>query len=50
MLNNAGHNQIGDNNKPHAQQNDRANHTDVITEAKAKKKKKRGKKGKKMNA
>ena len=50
MLNNAGHNQTGDNNKPHAQQSDRANHPDVIIEAKAKKKKKRGKKGKKMNA
>jgi len=50
MLNNAGHNQTGDNNKPHAQQSDRADHPDVTIEAKAKKKRKRGKKGKKLNA
>jgi hypothetical protein len=49
-LNNAGHNQTGDNNKPHAQHSDRADHPDVTTEAKAKKKKKRSKKGKKVNA
>ena len=49
MSTNTVHTQAGDNNNPHAQQNNRANHPDVITETKAKKKK-RGKKGKKMNA
>jgi hypothetical protein len=50
MTTNAVHTQAGVNNNTHAQQNDRADHPDVITEVKAKKKKKRGKKGKKKNA